>query len=158
MSNETIAVVFFRDKGLKKSQQMFSDLNRHAIRPATSIARLYDHRDPIAEVIRRVVYETEVFKGVVEMERSTIAERSSKLFPFSGIYSASKNLIDLQKNKKIDDQVKLVSTFWEIVGQNMDQWKGVRNWQSISYRSQKRLYPHSCSYSSSNWVSRQRFN
>ena len=83
LSNETIAVVFFRDKGLKKSQQMFSDLNRHAIRPATSIARLYDHRDPIAEVIRRVVYETEVFKGVVEMERSTIAERSSKLFPFS---------------------------------------------------------------------------
>ena len=80
LSNETIAVVFFRDKGLKKSQQMFSDLNRHAIRPATSIARLYDHRDPVAEVIRRVVYETEVFKGVVEMERSTIAERSSKLF------------------------------------------------------------------------------
>jgi DNA sulfur modification protein DndB len=61
---------------------MFSDLNRHAIRPSTSIAKLYDHRDPIAEVIRRVVYETEVFKGVVEMERSNIAERSSKLFPY----------------------------------------------------------------------------
>ena len=56
---------FSKDKGLKKSQQMFSDLNRHAIRPSTSIAKLYDHRDPIAEIIRRVVYETEVFKGVV---------------------------------------------------------------------------------------------
>ena len=89
LANDTISVVFFKDKGLKKSQQMFSDLNRHAIRPATSIARLYDHRDPIAEVIRRVVYETEVFKGVVEMERSNIAERSSKLFPFSGIGNLS---------------------------------------------------------------------
>ncbi len=105
---------------------MFSDLNRHAIRPATSIAKLYDHRDPIAEIIRRVVYETEVFKGVVEMERSTIAERSSKLFPFSGIYSASKNLIDLEKNKKIDQQVNTLSLFWETIGDNIDQWRGVR--------------------------------
>ena len=88
---------------------MFSDLNRHAIRPSTSIAKLYDHRDSIAEIIRRV-FETEVFKGVVEMERSTIAERSSKLFPFSGIYSASKNLIDLE-NKKIDQQVNTLSLF-----------------------------------------------
>ena len=126
LAKDTVAVVFFKDKGLKKSQQMFSDLNRHAIRPSTSIAKLYDHRDPIAEVIRRVVYETEVFKGVVEMERSNIAERSSKLFPFSGIYSASKNLIDLEKNKKIDQHVNLVSLFWDTVGDNMDQWRGVR--------------------------------
>ena len=126
LAKDTVAVVFFKDKGLKKSQQMFSDLNRHAIRPSTSIAKLYDHRDPMAEIIRRVVYETEVFKGVVEMERSTITERSSKLFPFSGIYSASKNLIDLEKNKKIDQQVNTVSLFWETVGENMDQWRGVR--------------------------------
>ncbi len=126
LAKDTVAVVFFKDKGLKKSQQMFSDLNRHAIRPATSIAKLYDHRDPIAEIIRRVVYETEVFKGVVEMERSTIAERSSKLFPFSGIYSASKNLIDLEKNKKIDQQVNTLSLFWETIGENIDQWRGVR--------------------------------
>ena len=126
LAKDTVAVVFFKDKGLKKSQQMFSDLNRHAIRPSTSIAKLYDHRDPIAEIIRRVVYETEVFKGVVEMERSTITERSSKLFPFSGIYSASKNLINLEKNRKIDHQVNTVSSFWETVGENIDQWRGVR--------------------------------
>ena len=126
LAKDTVAVVFFKDKGLKKSQQMFSDLNRHAIRPSTSIAKLYDHRDPIAEIIRRVVYETEVFKGVVEMERSTITERSSKLFPFSGIYSASKNLIDLEKNKKIDQQVNTVSLFWETIGENIPQWRGVR--------------------------------
>ena len=126
LARDTVAVVFFKDKGLKKSQQMFSDLNRHAIRPATSIAKLYDHRDPVAEIIRRVVYETEVFKGVVEMERSTISKRSSKLFPFSGIYSASKNLIDLEKNKKIDQQVNTISLFWETIGENMPQWRGVR--------------------------------
>ena len=126
LRKDSIAVVFFKDKGLKKSQQMFSDLNRHAIRPATSIARLYDHRDPVAEIIRRVVYETEVFKGVVEMERSTITERSSKLFPFSGIYSASKYLINANEIKKIESAVKLVGSFWETVGEQFNNWKGVR--------------------------------
>ena len=126
LRKDTIAVVFFKDKGLKKSQQMFSDLNRHAIRPANSIAKLYDHRDPVAEIIRRVVYETEVFKGVVEMERSNITERSSKLFPFSGVYSASKNLIQETDWKKINKEVSLVGSFWEAVGDQIDQWKGAR--------------------------------
>ena len=128
LAKDSITVVFFKDKGLKKSQQMFSDLNRHAIRPSTSIAKLYDHRDPIAEIIRRVVYETEVFKGVVEMERSNIAERSSKLFPFSGIYSASKPIINLnfKSEKKIEPIVKLLIEFWDTVGEQFDQWKGVR--------------------------------
>ena len=126
LRKDSIAVVFFKDKGLKKSQQMFADLNRHAIRPSNSIARLYDHRDPVAEIIRRAVYETEVFKGVVEMERSNISERSSKLFPFSGIYSASKHLIEKSDWKRIEKEVKLVSSFWETVGEQMDQWRGVR--------------------------------
>ena len=126
LRKDSIAVVFFKDKGLKKSQQMFSDLNRHAIRPATSIARLYDHRDPVAEIIRRVVYETEVFKGVVEMERSTITERSSKLFPFSGIYSASKYLINANEIKKVEPAVKLLGSFWETIGEQFNNWRGVR--------------------------------
>ena len=126
LRKDSIAVVFFKDKGLKKSQQMFSDLNRHAIRPSNSIAKLYDHRDPMAEIIRRVVYETEVFKGVVEMERSNISERSSKLFPFSGIYSASKHLVDQKDIKDFNKEVSLVSNFWEAVGENIDQWRGVR--------------------------------
>src|SRR5262245_1838464 len=33
LGDETISVVFFADAGLRRSQQMFADLNRHAIRP-----------------------------------------------------------------------------------------------------------------------------
>ncbi len=126
LRKDSIAVVFFKDKGLRKSQQMFADLNRHAIRPSNSISRLYDHRDPIAEVIRRVVYEAEVFKGVVEMERSNISERSSKLFPFSGVYSSSKHLIDDKELKNINHSVNLVISFWDGVGEQIPQWRGVR--------------------------------
>ena len=62
-----------------------------------------------------MVYETEVFKGVVEMERSNISERSSKLFPFSGIYSASKHLVDQKDIKDFNKEVSLVSNFGKLL-------------------------------------------
>jgi len=43
MGDETISVVVFADRGLKRSQQMFADLNIHAVRPTKSIKLLYDH-------------------------------------------------------------------------------------------------------------------
>ncbi len=33
LGDETLSVVFLHDAGLKRSQQMFADLNRHAISP-----------------------------------------------------------------------------------------------------------------------------
>ena len=49
LGNETISVVFFLDIGLHRSQQMFADLNRYAIRPSRSLGLLYDHRNMKAD-------------------------------------------------------------------------------------------------------------
>ena len=45
--NETISVVFFQDQGLARSQQMFTDLNKHAVKTSNSIAELYDSLWPL---------------------------------------------------------------------------------------------------------------
>ena len=34
LGDESIAVVFFEDRGLDRAQQMFTDLNQHAVRPS----------------------------------------------------------------------------------------------------------------------------
>ncbi len=51
------SVVLFMDAGFERSQQMFADLNKHAVRPTRSLGVLYDHRDPLskrsAELISR---------------------------------------------------------------------------------------------------------
>ena len=52
LADETISVVFFIDEGLKRSQQMFADLNKHAIRPTKSLGILYDLRDPLSQMSR----------------------------------------------------------------------------------------------------------
>ena len=61
------------------------------------------------------------------MERSTISERSSKMFPFSGIYSATKYLLPTDIKKDFEKTVKHLIEFWECVGNQFDKWKAVRN-------------------------------
>ena len=80
LGDETIAVVFFIDVGLARSQQMFADLNRHSVKPSASIGVLYDHREPMAELTRRVVKSTRLLREMVESERSTLSPKSRKLF------------------------------------------------------------------------------
>src|SRR5215469_5092233 len=92
LGDETIAVVFFLDVGLKRCQQMFADLNRYAIRPTSSLSIVYDHRDEHAQVAKVLLHKVPVFSDLTETERSTISNRSIKLFTLSGIYHATRIL------------------------------------------------------------------
>lgn len=127
LGEETIAVVFFSDIGLKRSQQMFSDLNRYAIRPSTSISILYDHRDQEAEITRRLIAEATPFRDLVEMESSTLSARSRRLFTFSAIYQATNVLLmDRPDDTSIEAALVIARRFWEAVARQLPEWEDVR--------------------------------
>src|SRR2546425_3276545 len=63
---ETIPVVLFVDAGLKRSQQMFADLNKYTIRPSKSLGVLYDHRDPLAGLVRDLMLKVPLFRDRIE--------------------------------------------------------------------------------------------
>ena len=52
LAQETISIVFFKDDGLKRSQQMFADLNKHAVKSTTSLSSLYDDRDDLNNAVK----------------------------------------------------------------------------------------------------------
>jgi DNA sulfur modification protein DndB len=76
LGDETISVVFFIDAGLKRSQQMFADLNRHAMRPTRSLGILYDHRDALSQLARQLACEVSVFRNTTERISSMNSNRS----------------------------------------------------------------------------------
>jgi DNA sulfur modification protein DndB len=124
IGNETISIVFYVDSGLKRSQQMFADLNRHAIRPTKSLGILYDHRDPLAQLVSELIKGVPVFNGMTEMARSTISNRSRKLFTLSGIYLATQRL--LGQAGSIEGMLKrkeLAIEFWIEVSKYIPEWK-----------------------------------
>jgi len=124
LGEEAISVVFFLDVGLKRSQQMFADLNRHAVRPTFSIGVLYDHRDPLSRLAREVAERVSVFRDMVEKEKTSISNRSTKLFTLSGIYQANKALLGKREGDDYSEkELQLVCDFWEAVAATIPEWQ-----------------------------------
>jgi len=127
LGSETIAVVFFLDIGLARSQQMFADLNRYAIRPSRSLGLLYDHRNEKAKLARLVVMKSEIFKDIVDLEKSSLAPRSRKLFTLSAFYNACADLVEGLANGDVEQDADLAREFWEAVAKQFPSWIHVRD-------------------------------
>lgn len=127
LAHETIAVVFFLDIGLERCQQMFADLNRYAIRPSRSIGLLYDHRNDKAKLAKLVILKSEFFRDIVDMEKSSLAPRSRKLFTLSAFFNACADLVDGHASGDLNTDAKLAREFWETVAEQFPVWKQVRD-------------------------------
>jgi DNA sulfur modification protein DndB len=126
LAHETIAVVFFQDVGLARSQQMFADLNRHAIRPSRSLGLLYDHRNEKAKLAKLVILESKMFRDIVELEKSSLAIRSRKLFTLSAFYNACADLVQGIATGNLVEDAKIAREYWEAVAEFFPTWGQVR--------------------------------
>ncbi len=126
LADETISIVFFLDQGLQRSQQQFADLNKHAVRPTKSLGILYDHRDGLARLSRTLADTVPVFRGLIDLEKTTISNRSAKLFTLSGLYQATTALLgpDVHPDTgPTNSQSSLACEFWTSVGNALREWK-----------------------------------
>lgn len=126
LGDETIAVVFFMDRGLKRCQQMFADLNRHAVKASASLGVLYDHRSATANVARHLSLTSKVFKGLIESERSSLSPRSRSLFTLSALHFATTELLTENESEDFHKASDKCLAFWEMVGEQIPEWNYVR--------------------------------
>jgi len=122
LGGEKVSVVIFEDKGLQRSQQMFSDLNKHAVKPTRSLGILYDHRDTFARFIVNLVNDVDVFHGRTELEKTNISNRSTNFFTLNGISDATKFLLKLKTKLITPEKQKLAVDYWDRVSKNIPQW------------------------------------
>ncbi|WOH75547.1 DNA sulfur modification protein DndB [Bradyrhizobium sp. NDS-1] len=126
LGDETISVVVFADRGLKRSQQMFADLNIHAVRPTKSIKLLYDHRDALAGLTRSVVKQIPLFRDFTCLDTSSISNRSIKLFTLSSLHQATAELVGKMHGGKVDEgDLEKAVDYWTEIIQNMPDWQRV---------------------------------
>ncbi|MHB8712508.1 MAG: DNA sulfur modification protein DndB [Trichloromonadaceae bacterium] len=127
LAHETIAVVFFLDIGLERCQQMFADLNRYAIRPSRSLGLLYDHRNDKSRLAKLVIMKSDYFRDIVDMEKSSLAKRSRKLFTLSAFYNACADLVQGLATGDLVRDADLARGFWEAVAEHFPMWSQVRD-------------------------------
>jgi DNA sulfur modification protein DndB len=117
LGDETISVVFFLDSGLDRSQQIFADLNKHAVRPTKSIGILYDRRDPFSRLALDLLESVPIFRDFTETEKTTISNRSTKIFTLSAIYQATQALLDKKKGDTVShDDYMQAQAYWSRLG------------------------------------------
>jgi DNA sulfur modification protein DndB len=144
LGQENVPVLFFCDEGLIRSQQMFADLNKYAVRPSYSLSTLYDHRDPGSDLARFLAANCLTFKGLTEMEKSTISNRSTKLFTLSSIKHASRALLGPGSRQTVSTEEKILAqSYWEAVGESISDWERARSRQvSTAELRQEFIHAH----------------
>ncbi len=142
LGDETISVVVFADRGLKRSQQMFADLNIHAVRPTKSIKVLYNHRDTQAGLSRGVIAAIPLFRDFTDLEHTSISNRSLKLFTLSSLHQATALLVAKSEDKNITDADReLAVRFWNEVIRHMPDWQRVQS-REVASAELRRDYIH----------------
>lgn len=124
LGQDNVAVLFFIDEGLDRSQQMFADLNKYAVKPSPSLGTLYDHRDESSELARLLASSVQPFIGLTEMEKSNISPKSNKLFTLSSIKQSTRALLSKGAKDGFNDEEKaLASEYWQEVTKHIKDWQ-----------------------------------
>lgn len=137
LGDETISVVFYEDTGLARSQQMFTDLNKHAVKTSNSIAELYDSRDQLAVITRSVIAEIPFLNEYVDKERDNLGKFSSALFTLNTFYTANKKI--LRRNEVNDSFADFLKIYWSAVTEHMRPWQEM-NEKEISKKELREQY------------------
>lgn len=137
LGEETISVVFYEDRGLSRSQQMFTDLNKHAVKTSNSIAELYDSRDSLAVTTRSVISSIPFLNEYVDKEKDNLGKFSSALFTLNTFYIANKRI--LRRNECNKQFENFLIDFWGIIVDNMSPWNDIKH-KEISKRELREHY------------------
>lgn len=137
IGSETISVVFYEDTGLSRSQQMFTDLNKHAVKTSNSIAELYDSRDQLAVYTRTIISEIPFLNEYVDKERDNLGKFSSALFTLNTFYTSNKKI--LRRNECDNDFAEFLRKFWAEITNHMIPWKEM-NEKEISKKELREQY------------------
>ena len=121
---EHISMVLYHDIGLKRSQQMFSDLNRFAIRPTQSLNILYDTRGKNSILVKEVIDAIPGFNTLVDKEHTSVPNRSVALFTLSAFYRGTTALLNNLELSPEEQRVFAIK-YWTTVYKNMPEWQMV---------------------------------
>ena len=124
LKEETISIVLYSDHGLQRSQQIFTDLNKNAVKTSNSISELYDSRDELAVVTRNVIWKIDFLNKYTNKEKDILGKYSSSLFTLNTFYTANKFIIGKNNALACED---FLLRFWALVTEHMVQWRELQD-------------------------------
>lgn len=125
LREETISIVLYRDQGLQRSQQMFTDLNKHAVTTSKSLNTLYESKDPVALLTKKTIDSIPFLRKYTDKEKDNLSKYSSNIFTLNTFYEANKRIYKAIKDPQIAEQ--MIHSYWKNVVANMREWNEMDN-------------------------------
>lgn len=127
LKKETISIVFFTDQKLKKSQQMFADLNKHAVNTTKSIGILYDNREPLSLLVKRVIDDILLLQSFTDKESDNLAKLSPKIFTLNNLHDSICRTLGKKGGQTISaTEEKFITAYWTSLCDTVNEWKYVK--------------------------------
>lgn len=120
LKEETISIVLYQDQGLQRSQQMFTDLNKHAVTTSKSLNTLYESKDPVALITKKIVNSIGFLRKYTDKEKDNLSKYSSNIFTLNTFYTANKRICKVAGGST--EAEERIYTFWSNVVANMREW------------------------------------
>lgn len=120
LKDETIAIVLYKDQGLQRSQQMFTDLNKHAVTTSKSLNTLYESKDPVALITKKTVDSIPFLRKYTDKEKDNLSKYSSNIFTLNTFQEANKRVCKIIQDT--DKAERFIYSFWNDVVVNMREW------------------------------------
>lgn len=137
LKSEGISVVLFVDQGLQRSQQMFSDLNKHAVKVSKSLGILYNHRDIEIKIIKEFFDQNKEFYSVIDKSNDSLPQKSNKLFSLNNFKTAFEKSCGYQVISENNKLKKFVFDYWNYVSKNFKEWTFVINKETSAYNARQ---------------------
>jgi DNA sulfur modification protein DndB len=141
LGDEAVPVLFYVISGPTRVEQMLSDIRRNGSRSARSQGILCDSRDETARITRELIGRVDIFADMTETVRSTISNRSLKLFTLSGIYHASEIFLSGRQKEPYADRLALAIEFWSEISKLMPDWRRAKA-REVSPAELRKNYAH----------------
>jgi DNA sulfur modification protein DndB len=94
LSSESIAVILVPGKDYRKTQQLFTDLNRYAKQPSKTLNLLFEHREFFAVVAKEVAGNARTFRDRVNLETNSLGQKARQHITLGVLYECVLALLD----------------------------------------------------------------
>lgn len=125
LADDCVVLLIHIDPGGKRRGQIFSDVKRHERTAAQSLRIGHDDRDETARLTRNMIAVVPAFTDAIELEKTTISNRSRKLFTLSALYQANQVLLADRKCATYNDRLQLAIDFWSAVAAVFPDWREI---------------------------------
>ena len=126
-SDETIPVTFFIDTGDGRKQQIFLDLNQYVCKPNSSLFTLFDHRSPVSDITRQILFQIPFLESHIAHEHTNVPKGDKqKLIPLNALEKSTALLLgdmDVADPESLEIAKFTSASFWKAVSERHPVWR-----------------------------------